>query len=302
MSFSFFQKVVNLNTVLSLLRETFNEWQQDKVPILAAALSYYMIFSIAPLLILVIAVLGFIVGEQIAQEEVFTKLESVVGAENAVSIQTVLKNQFSPSSNIRATLVAIATILFGATTVFAQLKQALNMIWGVQPKPGRGLKDFIKTRILSIFMVLGIGLILLLSLIISSVLSGTSEILEKYLFIPSFIWSLVDLAISFGLITLLFAQIYRVLPDVKIAWKDVGVGAAMTAVLFIIGKSVISLYLGQSSIASAYGAAGSFVVLLMWIFYSTQIFLFGAEFTQVWSRRYGSQIRPNKNATSTLRE
>jgi membrane protein len=226
----------------------------------------------------------------------------VVGAENAVSIQTVLKNQFSPSSNIRATLVAIATILFGATTVFAQLKQALNMIWGVQPKPGRGLKDFIKTRILSIFMVLGIGLILLLSLIISSVLSGTSEILEKYLFIPSFIWSLVDLAISFGLITLLFAQIYRVLPDVKIAWKDVGVGAAMTAVLFIIGKSVISLYLGQSSIASAYGAAGSFVVLLMWIFYSTQIFLFGAEFTQVWSRRYGSQIRPNKNATSTLRE
>ncbi|MEA5523332.1 YihY/virulence factor BrkB family protein [Limnoraphis robusta] len=293
---------MNLNTVLSLLRETFNEWQQDKVPILAAALSYYMIFSIAPLLILVIAVLGFIVGEQIAQEEVFTKLESLVGAENAVSIQTVLKNQFSPSSNIRATLVAIATILFGATTVFAQLKQALNMIWGVQPKPGRGLKDFIKTRILSIFMVLGIGLILLLSVIISSVLSGTNEILEKYLFIPSFIWSLVDLAISFGLITLLFAQIYRVLPDVKIAWKDVGVGAAMTAVLFIIGKSFISLYLGHSSIASAYGAAGSFVVLLMWIFYSTQIFLFGAEFTQVWSRRYGSQIRPNKNATSTLRE
>ncbi|MFZ1030075.1 MAG: YihY/virulence factor BrkB family protein [Limnoraphis robusta] len=293
---------MNLNTVLSLLRETFNEWQQDKVPILAAALSYYMIFSIAPLLILVIAVLGFIVGEQIAQEEVFTKLESLVGGENAVSIQTVLTNQFSPSSNIRATLVAIATILFGATTVFAQLKQALNMIWGVQPKPGRGLKDFIKTRILSIFMVLGIGLILLLSLIISSVLSGTNEILEKYLFIPSFIWSLVDLAISFGLITLLFAQIYRVLPDVKIAWKDVGVGAAMTAVLFIIGKSVISLYLGQSSVASAYGAAGSFVVLLMWIFYSTQIFLFGAEFTQVWSRRYGSQIRPNKNATSTLRE
>ncbi|MEA5496215.1 YihY/virulence factor BrkB family protein [Limnoraphis robusta] len=293
---------MNLNTVLSLLRETFNEWQQDKVPILAAALSYYMIFSIAPLLILVIAVLGFIVGEQIAQEEVFTKLESLVGAENAVSIQTVLKNQFSPSSNIRATLVAIATILFGATTVFAQLKQALNMIWGVQPKPGRGLKDFIKTRILSIFMVLGIGLILLLSVIISSVLSGTSEILEKYLFIPSFIWSLVDLAISFGLITLLFAQIYRVLPDVKIAWKDVGVGAAMTAVLFIIGKSFISVYLGHSSIASAYGAAGSFVVLLMWIFYSTQIFLFGAEFTQVWSRRYGSQIRPNKNATSTLRE
>ncbi|MEA5543070.1 YihY/virulence factor BrkB family protein [Limnoraphis robusta Tam1] len=293
---------MNLNTVLSLLRETFNEWQQDKVPILAAALSYYMIFSIAPLLILVIAVLGFIVGEQIAQEEVFTKLESLVGGENAVSIQTVLTNQFSPSSNIRATLVAIATILFGATTVFAQLKQALNMIWGVQPKPGRGLKDFIKTRILSIFMVLGIGLILLLSLIISSVLSGTNEILEKYLFIPSFIWSLVDLAISFGLITLLFAQIYRVLPDVKIAWKDVGVGAAMTAVLFIIGKSVISVYLGHSSVASAYGAAGSFVVLLMWIFYSTQIFLFGAEFTQVWSRRYGSQIRPNKNATSTLRE
>lgn len=290
---------MNLNAVWSLLKETFNEWQQDKVPILAAALSYYMIFSIAPILILVIAVVGFIVGEQIAQEEVFARLEDFFGPENAESIRTVLQNQFSASSNITATLIAIATILFGATTVFAQLKQALNIIWGVELKPGRGVRGFIQTRILSILMVLGIGFILLLSLIFSSILSGATEWLEQYLPIPSFVWSLVDLFISLSLTTLLFGQIYRVLPDVEIDWKDVTVGAAITAVLFTIGKSLISLYLGNSSIGSAYGAAGSFVVVLVWIFYSTQIFLFGAEFTQVWSRRYGSEIRPNKNATLT---
>ncbi|MEL7035275.1 MAG: YihY/virulence factor BrkB family protein [Cyanobacteria bacterium J06592_8] len=290
---------MNLNTVWSLLKETFSEWQQDKVPILAAALSYYMIFSIAPILILVIAVVGFVVGEQLAQEEVFAQLEEFFGPENATSLRTILQNQFSPSSSITATLIAIATIIFGATTVFAQLKQALNIIWNVEPKPGQGVKGFIQTRILSIFMVLGIGFVLLLSLIISSVLSGTSEILEKYLFIPGFVWSIVDLAISLSLTTLLFGQIYRVLPDVKIGWKDVTVGAFITAVLFTIGKSLISIYLGQSSVGSAYGAAGSFVVLLMWIFYSTQIFLFGAELTQVWSRRFGSQIRPSENATLT---
>ncbi|EAW37934.1 YihY/virulence factor BrkB family protein [Lyngbya sp. PCC 8106] len=290
---------MNLNTIWSLLKETFNEWQQDKVPILAAALSYYMIFSIAPILILVIAVVGFIVGEQIAQEEVFAQLESFFGSENAASLRTILQNQFNPSSNITATIIAVVTIIFGATTVFAQLKQALNLIWGVEPKPGRGVKGFIQTRILSILMVLGIGFILLLSLIISSVLSGASAWLEQHLFIPSFVWSLVDLVISLSLTTLLFGQIYRVLPDVRIAWKDVAVGAGITAVLFTIGKSLISLYLGNSSIGSAYGAAGSFVIVLVWIFYSTQIFLFGAEFTQVWSRRYGSQIRPNKNATLT---
>ncbi|ERT07717.1 yihY family inner membrane domain protein [Lyngbya aestuarii BL J] len=290
---------MNLNTIWSLLKETFNEWQQDKVPILAAALSYYMIFSIAPILILVIAVVGFIVGEQIAQDEVFAQLESFFGSENAASIRTILQNQFSPSSNITATIIAVVTILFGATTVFAQLKQALNLIWGVEPKPGRGVKGFIQTRILSILMVLGIGFILLLSLIISSVLSGATTWLEQHLFIPSFVWTLVDLVISLSLTTLLFGQIYRVLPDVRIAWKDVVVGAGITAILFTIGKSLISLYLGNSSIGSAYGAAGSFVIVLVWIFYSTQIFLFGAEFTQVWSRRYGSQIRPNKNATLT---
>lgn len=288
---------MNIASILSLLKETFTEWQQDKVPILAAALAYYTIFSIAPLLLLVIALVGFIVGERIAQEEVIQQLESLIGSESAASVQAIIQNQFKPSSNITATLIAIATVLFGATTVFAQLKQALNMIWGVEPLPGQGVKGFVKTRILSILMVLGIGLVLLLSLITSAVLSGMSGWLEQRLVIPSFLWSTLDLAISVSLTTLLFGQIYRVLPDVKIAWKDVGVGAAITAILFTLGKSLISLYLGNSSIGSAYGAAGSFVVLLMWIFYSAQIVLLGAEFTQVWSRRYGSEIRPDKNAT-----
>lgn len=285
-----------LRVLWNLLRETFNEWGRDRAPILAAALSYYMIFSIAPLLILLMVILGVVVGEKIAQEEVMNQLTELVGDQTAQSIQTVVQSQFEQGSSIQATIVAIATMIFGATTVFAQLKEALNIIWGVEPKPGRAVKGFIQTRMLSVLMVLGIGLILLLSLVVSSVLSGMNDRLEQWLSVPDFVWSLTDFVVSIGLMTLLFGQVYRLLPDVEIAWRNVGVGALITALLFTVGKSAISWYLGHGTVGSAYGAAGSLIVFLLWVSYSTQIFLFGAEFTQVWSRYQGSEIRPAKYA------
>ena len=287
---------MNLKKIWKLLKQAVKEWQQDKVPILAAALAYYMVFSVAPIVIIVIAVLGFIVGESVARQEVIEQMEGLIGADAANSVRVVIQNQFKPSSNIIATVIATLTVIFGATTVVVQLKQALNMIWDVAVKPGQGVKGFVKTRILSILMVMGIGLILLLSLILSAVLAGVDRLLEQYLSVPSIVWSLADNIISVILMTLLFGQIYRVLPDVEIAWKDVVVGSVITAVLFTLGKAGISLYLGNSSVGSAYGAAGSLVIFLMWVFYSAQIFLFGAELTKVWARTYGSKIRPSENA------
>ena len=287
---------MNLKRVWKLLKQAVKEWQQDKVPILAAALAYYMVFSVAPMVIIVIAVVGFIVGESVARQEVIQQMEALIGPDATESVRIVLQNQFKPSSNIIATVVGIITVIFGATTVVVQLKQALNMIWDVQPKPGQGVKGFIKTRILSVLMVMGIGLILLLSLILSAVLAGVDRLLEQYLSVPSIVWSLTDNLISVILMTLLFGQIYRVLPDVEISWKDVAVGSVITAVLFTLGKAGISIYLGNSSVGSAYGAAGSLVIFLMWVFYSAQIFLFGAEITKVWARTYGSKIKPSENA------
>ncbi|MGB3404583.1 MAG: YihY/virulence factor BrkB family protein [Microcoleaceae cyanobacterium] len=287
---------MNFKKIWKLLKQAVKEWQQDKVPILAAALAYYMVFSVAPMVIIVIAVLGFIVGESVARQEVIQQMEALIGPEATETVRNVIQNQFKPSSNIIATVVATLTVIFGATTVVVQLKQALNMIWDVAVKPGQGVKGFIKTRILSILMVLGIGLILLLSLISSAILAGVNQTLEQYVPVPSIVWSLADNLISVILMTLLFGQIYRVLPDVEISWKDVVVGSVITAMLFTLGKAGISIYLGNSSVGSAYGAAGSLVIFLMWVFYSAQIFLFGAEVTKVWARTYGSKIRPSENA------
>lgn len=275
---------MNLKSIWKLLKQTVQEWQQDKVPILAAALAYYMVFSVAPIVIIVIAVVGFIVGETVARQEVIEQMEALIGSDATESVRVVIQNQFKPSSSIIATLIATVTVIFGATTVVVQLKQALNMIWGVEPKPGQGVKGFVKTRILSVLMVMGIGLVLLLSLVLSAVLAGVDRLLEQYLSVPSLIWAMADNLISVILMTLLFGQIYRVLPDVEIAWKDVAVGSAITAILFTLGKAGISIYLGNSSVGSAYGAAGSLVIFLMWVFYSAQIFLLGAEFTKVWAR------------------
>ncbi len=282
----------------ALLRDTYREWQADKVPRLAAALSYYTIFSIAPLLIVVIAVAGLAFGEEAVRGQLDNQIQGLIGREGADTIQEIIANSSRPADNILATVIGVVTLLLGASGVFGQLQEALNTVWGVEPKPGQGILAIVKDRFFSFTMVLGVGFLLLVSLIISTVLSAVNTFAVGLLPGWETLFMILNQVISFLVITLLFGMIYKVLPDVKIAWRDVWVGAAITALLFTIGKALIGLYLGNSSIASTYGAAGSFAVILVWIFYSAQILLFGAEFTQVYAKRYGSRIVPDENAVT----
>ena len=281
---------MNYKIIFRLLKKTVQAWQKDKAPILAAALTYHTLFSIAPLFIIAVAIAGFVFGKSAAEGELVTQLENFMGQQIAETIETLVINISRPQSGIIATLIGFATLFWGASNLFAQLKLALNMIWNVSPPPDRGIVGFIQDRLLSVGMVLGGGLVLILLLVASAVLTAINQWLNNIFNTPDGIWSLIDVSISFGIVILLFAGIYKFLPDVKIAWSDVWIGSAITAVLFTIGKSLIGLYLGNSGAGSAYGVAGSLVVLLLWINYSWQILFFGAEFTQIWANKYGSRI------------
>lgn len=277
-----------------LLKETFAEWNDDKASQMAAALAYYTVFSLAPLLIIVIAIAGFFFGEEAARGEIVGQIEGLVGRDGATVIQTALENTHRPGSGVGiiASLISIAVLIFGASGVFVQLQEALNEIWDVVPNAKQGVGNVVRKRAMSFAVVLSIGFLLLVSLVVSAALSAINTFASGLL--PGFdvLWSLINLVISFVVTTLLFALIYKYLPDVDVAWRDVWVGATLTSILFSVGRYLIGLYLGNSSFGSTYGAAGSLVILLAWIYYSVQILFFGAEFTQVYARRYGSQVKP----------
>lgn len=282
--------------LFSLLQETFQEWQDDKSSRLAAALAYYTVFSLAPLLIIAIAIAGAIFGEEAAKGELVGQIQGLVGDSGAEVIQGAINNANKPDTGNIASIISIIVLLFGASGVFAQLQDALNTVWEVEVDPRLGIWGFIRKRILSFGAVLGIGFLLLVSLIVSATLSGLSNYMSDLIPGIDLLWRLLNLVISFIVITFLFALMYKYLPDVKIKWSDVWIGAAITSVLFAIGKYALGLYLGRASFGSTYGAAGSLVVLLAWIYYAAQILFFGAEFTQVYARRYGSQIVPDEHA------
>ncbi len=285
---------MRLKIVFQLLNETYEGWEEDKVSRLAAALAYYTIFSLAPLLIIVIAIAGAVIGGDVARGQLVGQLQQLVGADGAAVIDTVITVASKPnqSTSIIASAVGVLVLAFGAVGVFVQLQDALNTIWEVAPKPERNVKTFIFQRFLSFGMVLGIAFLLLVSLAISAALAFVNDFIGSLAPDMGFLLSIINLAISFSVITLLFTLIFKYLPDVKIAWGDVIIGAMMTALFFTIGKYLIGLYLGRSTFSSAYGAAGSLVVLLVWIYYSAQIIFVGAEFTQVYARHFGSRIQP----------
>lgn len=288
---------MRLRSVLRLLKETAAEWQNDKVPVLAAALSYYTVFSLAPLLLIAIAIAGAVFGEEAARGEVVRQIQGLIGRDGAEAIQSMIQNAQRPDSGgTLATIISIITLLLGASGVFGQLQDALNTIWDVKPKPDSGWKSFLQSRFLSFGMVLVVGFLLLVSLILSAGLTAIGTFFGNV--IPGFVAlsQILNFVISFAVVTVLFASIYKVLPDVEIPWKNLWVGAAITALLFNFGKFLIGLYLGNSSVGSAYGAAGSLVVILIWVFYSAQILLIGAEFTQVYSNYRGTPLRPSKHA------
>ena len=288
--------------IVGLLKETVQEWQEDKAAKLAAALAYYTAFSVAPLLIIAIAIVALVFGEDAAQGQIAKQLQEQVGSQAAEAIQTMIQNSQKPNEGKIATIISFVILAFGASGVFTELQDSLNTIWEVAPKPGQGVFAAVKNRFLSFAMVLGIGFLLLVSLVLSTVLIGVGNYLGNSIPHLVLLWQILNFVISFGVITALFAMIYRLLPDVKIAWSDVWLGAAITSLLFAIGRWAIGLYLAKSSVGSTYGAAGSFVVFLLWVNYSAQILFFGAEFTQVYANKYGSQIVPNKNAIALTDE
>jgi membrane protein len=283
--------------LVSLFRKTAQEWIQDKCPQLGAALAYYTIFSLAPLVLVLLAVFGLIYGgSEQAREKVTDQLRYFLDPSGVKVFQDIAANASEPRGGILAAALGIIIALLGASGVFGQLQDALNTIWGVKPKPGGGVWGFLRARFLSFAMVGGVCFLLLVSLTVESVLRGLNTYLESMLpgghFLALAIFFIFDLAI----VILLFAMIFRYLPDVKIGWRDVWLGAALTAVLFAIGKFILGLYLGSGAAGSAYGAASSLITLLLWIFYSAQILLFGAEFTQVYSNTYGSHVKPQEHA------
>ena len=279
-----------------LFRLTASRWAEDKCPQLGAALAYYTVFSLAPLILLLLGIFGLIYGNQEARERILEQLRYLIDPSVIKVVQDIANNAAQPKPGIFAAVIGILIALFGASGIFGQLQEALNTIWSVKPKPGQGIWGFIRTRFLSFGMVAGVCFLLLVSLTVEGVLKSLHSYLEAIVpgghFIGLALFYLFDLAI----IVLLFAMIFRYLPDAKIGWKDVWAGAVLTAVLFVIGKFLLGLYLGSGAAGSAYGAASSLVTLLLWIFYSAQILLFGAEFTRIYANSYGSHVQPADHA------
>lgn len=286
----------------SLLKQTFADWSEDKAPQLGASLAFYTALSIAPLLVILLGVTAFFYGDEAAGGRITTELSGLVGKDGGEAIEQMIASANKPTTGTIATVLSAVTLLFGASGVFGQLQDALNTIWEVKPKPGRGVWGFVKDRFLSFAMVMGIVFLLLVSLVITTALAAASELWSGWGDRWAWVGQLLNLVVSLGILTVLFALMYKVLPDVKISWSDVWLGAFITAVLFVVGKFAIGLYLGHSSMASSYGVAGSFVVLLVWVYYSAQILFFGAEFTQVYANRFGTRIVPDEHAEPLTEE
>ena len=304
----FFDWTTSMKTFFSdlstLLKLAYQGWTQDNASRLSAALAYYTIFSLAPLLVIVIAIAGLVWDAGAVRTQVLSQVQSLVGAEGAEFVAGLMTSTGSPGEGILALVIGILTLLFGALGVFNELHNSLNIIWNVRVEQPKGflqsIKKVVLDRLLSFTMILGIGFLLLVSLVVTAGLSATQETLGEAVPIPEFLLQIVNLVISVGVITVLFALIFKFLPDARIAWRDVWMEAFVNSLLFSLGKTLIGLYLGNSAVGSTFGAAGSLVLLLLWIYYSAQILFFGAEFTQVYANRYGSKMLFGRETTSAL--
>lgn len=288
--------VMGPKAIFGLVRDAFNDFGEDKAERLGAALAYYTIFSIGPLLVLLIAISGLVFGQAAAEGQVADKVQGFLGADGARTIQEMIKSASAPTAGIIATLFGAITLLLGALGILTQLKGALNTIWEVEPKKGGSFLGNLKGTVLSFLMVGAAGLLLLLSLIASSVLANMSEYLSDKLPLGPLFWQLVNYATTLLVVTPVFAAIFKFLPDVKVGWKDVWIGAFVTALLFMVGQIGIGIYMGFAKVGSAFGAASSLVVILVWIYFSAQILFFGAEITQVYASKYGSRRVPEEGA------
>jgi membrane protein len=287
---------MNFKNIFELVRDTFKDWSEDKAARLGAALAYYTIFSIGPLLVIAIAIASLVFGDVAARGQIVGTIGGMVGEDGGKLIEDSIENANQGGGNIIATAIGIGTLLFGAAGVFGQLKDALNTIWEVKPKPNLGFMHTIKERFFSFTMVLGTGFLLLVSLVISAAVAALGKFLSNHLPGADIIWQVVNFLVALAVITLMFALLFKFLPDVKIGWKDVWIGALVSALLFLVGQFLLGFYLGSGAVGSAWGAAGALVIILVWVYYSAQIFFLGAEFTQVYTNKFGSRVRPEPYA------
>jgi membrane protein len=296
---------MNGSTLVSLLKRTVSEWIDDDAPSRAASLSYYTIFSLAPLLLIAVAIAGLIFGHDAAAGQLSKELQGLLGAASAAAIQDMMAGASRIGGGIVASIAGVVLLVLGSTGAFVELQDALNAMWDVDKKKTSGVWAFLRARLLSFAMIGVIAFLLLVSLVVSAVLAALGHFAEGALPGGEIVVEIVNVVLSLCVVTALFAAIFKVLPEARIAWRDVWLGAGVTAALFVVGKLLIGLYIGKSGVASIYGAAGSFAVLLIWIYYSAMIVLFGAEFTQVHSRSRASvpaaqtnRARPGLGRTS----
>jgi membrane protein len=287
---------------LDLFKQTWKEFGDDKAQRLGAALAYYTVFSIAPLLLIAVAIAGLAFGHKAAQGAIEQQLAGTLGPSTAKAVNDMILAASKPKSGTLATIIGVITLLFGAAGVFGQLQEALDTIWNVERPKTAGFMGLIKDRFLSMAMVFGIGFLLLVTLVIDTVISAMGKSIGPHIPGGEAVLQIVQIIVSFGLVTVLFALTFRYLPHVRVAWKDVWLGAAFTSFLFVLGKFGLGMYIGKAAVGSAYGAAGSLVIILVWVYWSAQILFFGAEFTQVYARTHGSMTGDRSKAKKRVEE
>jgi membrane protein len=291
-----------LRTVFGLLKDAALGWVNDKAPSRGAALAYYSMFAIAPIIILAVSLAGLVYGEDAASGKVAEQLQGVVGKPIADAIESLVRSASNPTASKRAALLSLAVALFGAATLFGELQDALNTMWKVTPRPGRPVVSIIRERAFSFLMVLSAGVLLLTLLIVTTALDAARILIPDWLPGGVALWQGLNWLVSLAFVTLLFALIFKVVPDVHVPWRDVWLGGVLTGVLFTLGKYLLAVYVTRAGVASAYGAAGSLAVALVWVYYSAQIILFGAEFTKVQARRHGEACEPARSAVPISKE
>lgn len=279
---------VVIRAIWRLLLESAREWSENDAASLGAAIAYYAAFSVAPLLLMVIAVAGLLIGDAAAEQELFAQLRDLIGANGAATLQQIVRSANDSGQGLMAAAISGVTLFIGATTVLAQLQKSLDRIWKAPPRKGIGVWNLLKVRLQAFSLVLAVGFLLAISMVATAAIAVVSSLLGGWIGQSELLLQAINGLFSFAAITLLFALTYRFLPNLTIAWRDVLVGAAVTSLLFGIGKTAIGLYIGHSAISSSFGAAGAFIVFLVWIYYSAMIYLFGAEFCHVYARRHGS--------------
>lgn len=291
---------ITIKGIWGVLKASFTGFGDHKVTKLSGSLAYYTVFSMAPLLVVIISLCGIFLGREIAEGKVYDQLVDFLGRESATSLQQLIKNAYLDGKGTVALIIGIVTLLIGSTTIFGDIQDSINTIWGLKPKPKHGWVKMLQNRFLSFSVIISLGFVLLVSLAISSVLDGFSDRLQaRFADVSYYVFYVINLLVTLCVITLIFGVIFKVLPDAIIKWKDVLAGAVVTAVLFMLGKFAISIYIGKSDVGGTYGATGSLVVVLLWTYYSSLILYFGAEFTKAYAIAYGSEIYPAHYAVTT---